>query len=338
MTPTPQGIFPFFTGCQRSGTTLLRAIFSAHPDLLVPRESYFIPWLVARRRRYERTGRFDVETLVCDLTRNRHFRRWPIGQAALRGALVEPPVLNLADAIRRVYAAAAAKRGKTRYGDKTPNYTLHIPLLAALFPEARFVHVVRDGRAVAASLLGMDWGPRRIEHAALFWRERVEAARDAGRALGPHRYFEYRHEELAADPEPIVRRICEFIDLPFDERMLRYHERPRPRAKPQGRHLSRPPTPELRDWRIDLDPTQRRSVELLTGNLLEVLGYTIATDRQTLSPVAERAAKRRARAARALHRVGTSHGVSVLRTAIDRTPLAARGSFRWGTGGSRGRR
>src|SRR6478672_851702 len=91
-------------------------------------------------------------TLRRALRRDPWFALWGIAAPDLRG-------LGCADAVRAVFAAYAAARGKPRYADKTPHYVSHLPELAARFPEAQFVHVVRDGRDVALSLLEVPWGP-----------------------------------------------------------------------------------------------------------------------------------------------------------------------------------
>ncbi|HEX9774594.1 MAG TPA: sulfotransferase [Actinomycetota bacterium] len=328
----PPRAFPFFIGCQRSGTTLLRVIFDHHPLLAVTRESYFIPWLAARAGRYERAGGFDERVFVGDLARNRHVDRWGLPIDRVERSFADRPAASLADAIRRLYELKAARRGKERYGDKTPEYALHVPLLARMFPESRFVHVIRDGRDVALSLTSVPWGPARVGQAALFWRARVEAARAAGAALGKERYFEYHHEQLAREPDPIVADICAFIDLPFDAAMLRYHETATPRAKEQGRHLAEPPTPGLRDWRAQMPVAGQRLFEILAGDLLAELGYDTATDTATLGAAGERAARRTATRERMRHAARTSAAARAAWNVAARTPLGARGSVRPSTG------
>lgn len=292
----PLDIFPFFTGCQRSGTTLLRVIFNNHPELAIPGESHFIPEFAARRRRYTRHGRVLVEPFLRDVMEHERVRRWKLQRDRLKAALETPPLPNLPDAIRRVYSTYALTKNKPRYGDKTPRYATQISLLAQLFPESRFVHVTRDGRDVALSLLEMPWGPNHIDRGALYWRERVLSARSAGRQLGPERYLEYRHEELIRAPEETVQRICAFLDLSFDVRMLEYHEKRKPSKTHHMRHLAKPPTPGLRDWRGQMCPEDIRIFELLAGDVLRELGYQTVTDESTLDGTTEKRLRRRARA------------------------------------------
>jgi hypothetical protein len=295
MTSHPDTIFPFLTGCQRSGTTLLRVIFASHPEMAVPGESHFIPPLLNDRARYERSRSFDIDAYVAYLLDHPRFKVWRLSEGRLRAALDATPVQTMPDAIRRAYRAFADKKGKPKYADKTPRYALRIPMLAQAFPEARFVHVLRDGRDVALSLLEVEWGTKSIDEGALYWRKRVTAARRAGAELGPERYLEYKHEELLDDPEVQVRRICSFLQLEFDPSMLRYYENRKPSRAPHMQHLVKPPTKGLRDWREQMAPQDVRIFELIAGDLLQELGYERATDDHTFDQQTETRLQRRAR-------------------------------------------
>ena len=209
--------FPFIVGCARSGTTLLRVMLASGGQIAIPGESFFIPKAAA-----DAAGGFDVERFLTGLDATRHgYVRWDVDHDAIRARVRATPVPDLAEAIRRVFETYAASRGLTRYADKTPHYTSYVPLLAALFPEARFVHLVRDGRDVASAYVDATFGPTTLSSAAWVWRTQVTRAPEAGAVLGPERYLEVRYEELVADPEPTLRRVCSHIELPFDPAMVR---------------------------------------------------------------------------------------------------------------------
>ena len=247
MTSFTRPIFPFVVGCSRSGTTLLRALLDAHPLLAVPPESHFA--VLPRLR----------------LRRDPWFRLWEIDPPDLRG-------LGVADAVRAVFAAYAAAHGKPRYADKTPHYVSHLPLLADRFPEARFVHVVRDGRDVALSLLEVPWGPDDLEGAALHWRRRVLEGRAAG--LGPARYRELRYEALVADPERELRGLAAWLELSYDPAMLDPARRPVAMPYPEHHHrLALAPTPGLRDWRREMSAADAARFQAVAGDALAELGY-----------------------------------------------------------------
>ncbi|HEV8565161.1 MAG TPA: sulfotransferase [Actinomycetota bacterium] len=288
--------FPFIVARGRSGTTLLRAILDAHPDLAIPGESHFAVSFAMRRHRFERGGAFDVDTFVRDLLQHWGFRRWEIPQDQVRAAFAETPPADVAAAIRLAFAVYAHSRGKPRYGDKTPGFVLHVGLLAELFPESRFVHLIRDGRDVALSYLDTDFGVNTLTDAAIYWDRFVRKGRDAGRALAPGRYLEVRYEDLVADVEQTTRRVCEHIELPFDPSMLTYFERANDldalSHAEHHRNILLPPTSGLRDWRSQMAAADVAVFEALAGNLLTDLGYERATERPGLRASATAAGAR----------------------------------------------
>ena len=201
--------FLFVVGCGRSGTTVLRTILDAHPELAVTHESKFIAPLGIRRHRYERPDGFDVDRFIHDLLADPGVRaNLGLEDDWVREALAAP-VTDYPDAVRRVFAAYAARQHKRRYGDKMPGSVLRIPLLAELFPEARFVHIIRDGRDVALSSMAIEGLDPDPVSWALNWKARVTAGRKAGRRArsrplsrgalrGPDRRAGRRH----------LRRVC----------------------------------------------------------------------------------------------------------------------------------
>lgn len=253
-------------------------MLDSHPRMAVPPESHFIPRLTERRRRYERQGGFRVDAFLADLGAEEGFEQWGLPLDGLRSALADHLPKDLPDALRATYRLHAQRSGKERFADKTPPYVCNLPLLADLFPESRFIHVIRDGRDVALSFLDMSFGPRRITKAALLWKERVVAGRLAGHQLGPDRYLEVRYESLASAPEAVVRAVCDFVDLEFDARTLNYHRRAREVVSGDGgreRHpgIFSPPIPGMRDWRTQMAPGDVGAFEAIAGVLLDELGY-----------------------------------------------------------------
>ncbi len=278
-------VFPIIVGCGRSGTTLLRRILTSHSMLAIPYESHFIVAMGddAVRPRYETRYGFDSERFFADLLAQPAVRRWSLPEEELRAMLIESPPPNFAEAVRNVFGLYARLKGKLRYGDKTAVYVLSIPMLSTLFPEARFIHVIRDGRDVALSWMvtGWDFGPETVEEAALYWRYHVQRGRRTGSYLGPERYLEVHYEQLVTHPRSVVERLCEFIDLEFDPAMLTrtdtasemLAEMPRP-GHHQNLLISIPA--QLRDWRQDMCRNDIQIFEALAGELLSDLGYELA--------------------------------------------------------------
>jgi hypothetical protein len=274
----------FVLGVRRSGTTLLRVMLDRNPELAVPDESYFIPQLGHRHG-----GRPDPDAFVDDLRRLPTPREWGIDPSQVRARIRAG--MTLGEMIGAIYETYAAKDGKVRWGDKTPMYMAHLQLLERLFPGARYVHLIRDGRDTAQSFLSMPSGvvteswnhPRSVAAFACQWRTEVRDARALGRRAGG-RYHELRYERLVEDPERAVREICAFAELSYDPSMLEYAGTVDLRAKPHQLSLAEPPTVGLRDWRRTMAPGDVRAFEEVAGDLLEELGYELQNEELANGP------------------------------------------------------
>jgi sulfotransferase family protein len=265
-------------GVRRSGTTLLRVMLDRNPELAVPDESYFVPPLALRHR-----TPVDVEAFVDDLRRLPTLVEWGLSPAAVQARL--RPGMTTGEAVAAVFSAYAAERGKARWGDKTPLYMQHLDVLERLFPDARYVHLIRDGRDAALSFLSVPaglmtegWGhPRDAAGFACQWATEVGAARDLGVRVGRGRYRELRYEALVADPEGELRAVCAFAQLEFDPAMLDYVGQTDSARKAHQRRLDEPPRTGVREWRTEMNETDRRAFEEVAGALLAELGYAVET-------------------------------------------------------------
>lgn len=273
-------LFPFVVGCPRSGTTLARVILEEHPALAVFPESRFVTRYARHRERYESNGHFDHALFMSDVLGHEKAYQWRLEPDRVRARLEADAPRDYPEAVRSVFRAYADQQGKPAFGDKTPTYVMDIVLLAKLFGEARFVHVIRDGRNVALSLVENPFGPTTPAEGILYWAHRVQTARAAARLLPRDRYLEYRHEDLIADPAAVVQRMCAFLGIPFEPAMLEYHQRRASNKHYGSRNLDKPPT-SLRDWRTQIEPEQLRVCEILAGDLLSELGYELTTSPAT---------------------------------------------------------
>lgn len=280
-TTESRGPFPFIVGCQRSGTTLLQAMLDGHPQLAMAPESHFI---VPLSRRFGDGWSPSGETYAAfadALLERRRFAFWEMSRAELLEALESAGPTDFAEAVRTVFATWAKRRGKPGYGDKTPRHASHLVRLGALFPEARFIHLIRDGRDVSLSMAAaFERGPQSPVEGAMFWRTAVEAAQRGGAELGSGRYLEVRYERLVAEPGAVIAELCAFLGLDPDERMLRPADNAERIAASypetaDHRNLGRP-IEARRSWREEMPPEGVENFELLAGDLLERLGYETA--------------------------------------------------------------
>ncbi len=287
---------PFIVGVGRSGTTLLRLMLDAHPELAIPPETHFVPPLLEsfERLRVSPEGAMEV---VRD-SPNSGWEDLGLTEAEILERLRSLKPFNSPDAVRAFYLAYASGHGKPRFGDKTPRYVTRMKRIAAALPEAHFIHVIRDGRDVLLSLNRRlvelrDSEPVPVERFARRWRRRVGNARRA--ALG-NRYMEVRYEDLVTTTEATLRRICERIELSFEPAMLAYHEHAAERLEEMNRDRDRdgrrtvsgaermtahartaaPPSAErVYAWRQEMSSADRRQFEAVAGDLLAELGYEV---------------------------------------------------------------
>jgi sulfotransferase family protein len=278
---------PFFiVGCPRSGTTLLRWMLEEHPRLAIPPESHWVvdlmswdaPWTPARQ-----------EGALREILSHRKYRHWWLTDEKVRSTVARRRPSSYAELVASIYSAYAAREGKPRWGDKTPENVRQMDVLADLFPDATFIHIIRDGREVAVSLAEQPWSRGGVVNAARWWCECVRAGRAAGARLDPGRYFELRLEDLARKPEKTLRQICRALGETYDAaKLLQYPRRVfdaepwRTEDRRWHRHLAKPPTPGLRDWTSNLSRRQQNAVQKICAPLLEELGYP--AERSTAGP------------------------------------------------------
>ena len=278
MRATPGGPPLLILGVRRSGTTLLRVMLDRHSELAVPDESYFVPQLADRHLR-----RVDPDEFVDDLRRLNTLAEWDVPLNKVRARL--SPAMPIGAAIATVYAVYAEEQGKRRWGDKTPMYMQNLRLLEKLFPDALFVHLIRDGRDAALSFLELPAGlvtktwmhPRTPAEFACQWRTEVAAARRLGQRIGS-RYLEVRYEELVGDVEGVLRRICDFARLGYEPAMADYAGNVDVSAKPHQQRLREPPTKGVRDWHQQMSRADVAAFEHVAGDLLRKLGYETSQD------------------------------------------------------------
>jgi hypothetical protein len=290
----------FIVGAARSGTTLLQRMLDAHPELAVLHETHWIPRVYEEGRGITADGAVTAELLDRLLT-DRRFRNLGLDRPELERLLPEERAISYADYISRLLDRYGELRGKRLVGEKTPGYVRDMGTLHALWPEARFVHVIRDGRDVTLSML--EW--KRVDRsvgrfpvfeddpvsaAALWWKWHVELGRREGRRLGPALYREVRYERLVADPAGTCAALCEFLRLRFEESVLAFHEgRQRDDPELDAKRAWRPITAELRDWRTQMSHADLERFEAAAGELLDELGYPRAHTRPAADAVARAA-------------------------------------------------
>jgi hypothetical protein len=267
----------FVVGMGRSGTTLLRLMMHHHPRIAIPYESGFLTTYQERHAEYgDLREKTNVRRLVDDMLREPNLQSWDhtFDAERLVAATKAPSVAGVVDAIYSEYAAA---KGKARWGDKS-DYLDRLHIINEMFPSALFIHIIRDGRDVAGSVLKLDWGPNDVIHAAEWWNEHVWVARRIGQFLGPQRYLEVRYESLVQESERELRRVCAFMNEDYSAEMLAYHSRAEAAIPPDKRDLhrgfnSQPDAARTFAWKREMDPVDASIFSRHAKRMLMELDY-----------------------------------------------------------------
>ena len=286
---------PIIVGAPRSGTTLLRFMLDSHPDMAIPPETGFLSIADRLKGSGDALRRDFFEAVTTFPPDAPGWNDFGLPDDEFWATLLDIDPFSVADGYRAFYRTYAARFGKGRWGDKTPMYCLHMSSIEAVLPEARFVHIIRDGRDVALSLREMWFSPgHSMEAQADHWRSCVSTARQQGAAC--QHYMEVRFEELIEHTEGVLRSLCEFIDLPYSPEMLAYHlrtpgrlEEHRDRRRTDGSvlvsHAARlrqqaavtlpPQASRIDTWKQRMSGDERHRFEAIAGPLLLELGYEV---------------------------------------------------------------
>lgn len=225
---------PIVVGAPRSGTTLLRLMLDAHRELAIPPETGFLSLEFDDAPDL----RGDFFEKVTGFPRGApNWSDFQIPKAQFWDELLRITPFNIADGLRSFYRLYASRFGKCRWGDKTPGHSFGMRTIEARLPEARFIHLIRDGRDVALSWRPLWFSPgKEMCELAKAWAEWVQVTRNLGRVC--QYYLEVRFEELVRDPEPVLQTICRFLELDYHECMVRFFEGSAARLAEHGARLS----------------------------------------------------------------------------------------------------
>jgi hypothetical protein len=275
----------FVGGCRRSGTTLVRTMLNAHPDLAVPHETFFmIPGYRARERWGDLSrddNRVRLATWVATREEPRAYRLSPDRDELMARMVAAPPTLG--SVLSAGFRLHAERQDKPCWGVKQPGFAMNLDAVFAMFPDARYVHIVRDPRAAAASIRRISEQPGRrgwygqgLTAGADLWQRCQRAADRWRRRLPPEQFHEIQYEQLLEDPEAVLGDLARFSALEPSgvERMLAFHEKVDiPRGKIHAL-LSQPLTTEpVRKWERELTREEIALVERVAGDRMSRYGY-----------------------------------------------------------------
>jgi hypothetical protein len=248
-------------------------MLSAHPRICIPDETEFFMQVAPGLRgdplrrafgRYIRSQPFRQQDLDAEEI-----------LVAAGDQMATPRTLFL-----EMMSRQARRAGKPRVGEKSPHHCRHVERIAAELPHAKFIHIYRDVRDVAASRLHTSWSSPSVIAHARSWTQIIREHHRLMSIMPPDRYCEVRFETLLESPERELRRLCEFLGEAFDADMLRFHERARAgidrgEAAWGGSALNPLDGDAVGRHRGRLSPRQIQAVQRIAGREMDRLGYAV---------------------------------------------------------------
>lgn len=257
---------PFFIiGAPRSGTTFLVELLNAHAKVMITDET-------------------RVMTHV-----SRILNEMPADRRAVmnhRAAWLEHLRAEFPRLVRGYYEKLGAPMNG-RWGDKNPHYSDRrtdpacLETIDRLFPESQFIHIIRDGRAVGASLYALGWA-KTPTYAADVWRRHVEQSRDFGRQLGPKRYLEITYERLMAEPDEVTKELFDFLGMDVSAEVERFVREEQQQRRPVSGATTDLATAGDRQWERKLEPTVLAAMNYHLSDLLVEYGYEESSWREAV--------------------------------------------------------
>lgn len=259
----------FILGCPRSGTTLLAELVGRTPYGKPTETQFIVKYWLEIDRYGDLSDDARLDALTERILAERAVMQWKLETtpSEIRARCEERSYVGLVDAIMGL---RAEKRGYPGWGDKTPHYTFRPEIVDRLYPRARYLFIVRDGRDVALSLLGRRWGPNNFFSCAEYWADCNKDSDLLNRLEAEGRLLRIRYEDLLEDPEPRVRTLYEFLDHPISEEDL------------SG--LAASIRSENRQkWKSRMSDDQIELFENVAGDCLRRFGYPVTHPQRELS-------------------------------------------------------
>ncbi len=259
----------FVIGHARSGTSITIKMIRKYLKVNFGTESQFIIRFYSQLSHYNNLQKTEnIKALIEEIAKERCFKRWNVRfqfELDTKKVYDELPERSYRGVLISIFKQFADYHGMTRWGDKTPEYIVNLPLLFELFPNAQFIHVVRDGRDVALSNFLTPFGEKNCVSAALDWQHKIKLARQFGHSLGKDQYTEIRYEDLLNKPIEVFAHLIDFLAIDdSDGKLLSFI------SEHIGDDLNRG---NFYKWKSGLSEQQRRRFEKVAGKELRLYNY-----------------------------------------------------------------
>jgi hypothetical protein len=278
--------FFFILGRPRTGTTLLRALFDAHPNVQIPWECQFMLNLSPRYGNITFWTEEILNDFYKDLQMQWQFSAWNMDHGKLITDLMacagNTSYARICTLVYLNYISFYPKEEIRLIGDKNHGYTIYTHRLKKLLPDARFIYILRDYRDNYESVRNVDFELPIVSLVVYKWKYFYKKALKASQRF-PGSFYFIRYEDLVTDPELYLAKLCEFLDIPYVPEVFDFYkkkeeaERKYPADVLEKHHKSlfNPVnTSRIGRWERSLSQRQVRIADLVAGKYAEIAGYT----------------------------------------------------------------
>jgi hypothetical protein len=216
----------FVVGMPRSGTTLISAMLTAHPNIAISPETHFLSEWLRRYRRLDVRRERDFDKFWGRFSSSSFFSNLKLDAEGTRNQILSSGDHDYKGIFSTILRLYAEKKGKRRWGEKTPTHYAHINQLLEWFPGSRIVFMVRDPRAVVASRLNMSakytlswWHPRTVDDIAVQWQDSIDVL---DHWANDNRVYPILYEKLIKETINELRKLSDFIGEEYYPSMMNY--------------------------------------------------------------------------------------------------------------------
>lgn len=268
-------------GCPRSGTTFLGSLLGKHQRCLTIPESHFKIEII---KCYEKG--YKLKEIINKVNKNWRFQIWDIPEIDFyefekyaNNSIESNVIKNLLNFIIISYNKNLDNENNNfdLWIDHTPSNIKFFKRLNDIYNNIKLIHIIRDGRAVSASVMPLDWGPNTIINSAHWWVENISFGLGVKLFLEKDKYLSIKYEDLVRNPEKVLRRICEFLNIEFCHEMIKGDGFKKPNYTSQQHKLigNKPDVSRINNWKQELTQREIEIFENITADLLSYFNYEL---------------------------------------------------------------
>ncbi|MCE2928428.1 MAG: sulfotransferase [Candidatus Caenarcaniphilales bacterium] len=270
----------FIVGCPRSGTTILASLLNNHSQIASATEMHFFNY-ISKQKKYN-WGKLDKQSLTMLLDESRIIdfcTHGNLDKNTLLDALLAAPSTDKKTIFTILANNFIASKNKFRFCEKTPQHLLNVEEILNIFPDAKIIYLVRDGRDTVNSLMKMPWRPQGLLNNSRFWKQYVTIGTRLQNKYSsqPQSFKTIKYEDLLTLPKQTLKEICQFIELPYEESLSKQNENVFSEWEASWKHKASEELDSTRigAWQKELSDQDQILINWHLSKSLKALGYDV---------------------------------------------------------------